>query len=135
MKRPKIATARAGLPPCPAGHPRERAGRSREGGLAAQVALEVGLQRRRIGVAVAMVLLERLGDDGLDVAAILGADDAEQRRVGGGDDGQRSGQRGGVELVGQAAGQQLVDHDAQRVDVGLGHRGPRFLPPSCSGAM
>ena len=81
-----------------------------------QVAPDVRRQLRRRCVAAALVFLERPGNDGLHVGAVRAMDRAEPCRL-----FFANHAHGIVQLpadgVGEFAGQQFIENDAQRVDV------------------
>ena len=83
----------------------------------AQMAAEVrGHVRGRL-IPALLVLLQRLGDDRLDIAPQRPLDRAQARRLGVGDRAGGIGQRSLAQLVRQLAGEGLVADDPQRVDV------------------
>ncbi len=112
--------------------------------LHARVALEIGRQRFGAVVALGRLLRERLADDGIEVARQLGSQPArrraaqaragrvdvqqarwrDRRRHQFGVQGRRRARAGvDVQAIGPPSGQQLVEHDAQRVHVrGRGQR-------------
>ena len=122
------------MPPCEL--PQLIAGARRPGRdrLVVQVAADVGGQRRRRSVSPRLVLLERLGGDRLEVAAVSAADRAETRGVLLLNRADRL-VHAWAERVRQTPGQQLVQNDAERIHVAarveLQRVGERPAPGSC----
>ena len=96
----------------------DRARRPRDDGLVAQEAPDVLRHLCRRAVSARFVLLERLRDDGLDVAGQTARDAAQPRRLLFADDARHLRERLAVQIVRRAIGQQFVGDDAERVDVG-----------------
>ncbi len=94
-----------------------RAGGSRGDRLVLEVAADVGGQTLGGLVAPGLVLFERLGDDGLDIAAQRAVDAGETGRLFFPDDPRRLVDHLALQIVRQPAGEEFVRDHAQRVDI------------------
>ncbi len=98
--------------------PISRGGRAGDDGFVVQEAADVSSQLSGGAVAARLVLLDRLGDDRFDIAAVRAIDRAQRRRLLLADGFHRLVNPGTLGRIRQAAGQKLVQNQAQGVDVG-----------------
>jgi hypothetical protein len=98
------------------------AGRFGSDRLVLEIAPDIRGQIRRRSVAAVLIFFQRFGDNGLDVAAVRAVHHAELRRIDLLDGAHRLMQHA-RQLVGHLAGEQLIEDDAQRVDIAAGIEG------------
>ena len=107
--------------PMPVGKPSERVGKTRRGSedrIAGEIPADVRPQFAGAGVAAATILFQALARDDRHIAAERPVDRRKRRRRGLPHDAGRLVDRFLPEFIGVLAGEQFVEHDAQRIHVG-----------------